>query len=165
MHERMDGPWSVTNAQSGSASWSGNYCEGLPCGQFRARVDSEHENGFYIDKLHLHGAAKIWELRDTRRIEFSGRYEAGRRSGQWIRYLEPSHARLESLVYDRAGFLTTTTRYCTNGNRQEIRGSSTFLFDAQGKLIAKRSPSAPGESETNQLPNAGADDPSLCPLP
>lgn len=165
LHEQMDGAWSVTSTSSGSAIWSGTYCEGLPCGRFRTRVDSGHENEFYLDKLHLHGAAKIWELRDNRQIEFSGRYENGRRSGQWIRYLEPAHTRLESLIYDKAGFLTTTTHYCTNGNRREIRGNNTFLFDAQGNLSAKRPHSERGEGETNGAPEAGANDASHCPMP
>jgi hypothetical protein len=67
------------------------------------------------------------------------------------------------LIYDDNGFVTTISFYCTNGNRQEIRGKSTFLFDAQGNMLAKSSPD--GRPEGDALTDAGANDPSLCPLP
>ena len=165
LHERMDGAWTVTNTKSGQLIWSGNYCEGLPCGKFQTQVDAEHTNEFHLDKLHLHGPATIWEQSTSRSVQFTGRYEYGRRSGQWLRSLEPAHTRLESLIYDKAGFLTSTTRYCANGNRREIRGGILFLFDAKGGLLGKRSPTDKAEKYTNEPGNVDAADPALCPMP
>lgn len=163
-HAAMHGRWSVTNKMSGLSKWTGNYCEGLPCGTFRVRVDDTHENEFYLEKLHLHGEAKIWERQGTRLTEFSGRYDRGRRSGQWFRYLEPSHTRMYSAIYDKAGYLTTSTVYCTNGHRKESRGANIFIFNAQNTLIAKRVAREDAIENANQVPT-NVDDPALCPLP
>ncbi len=165
VHERMDGAWSVTNTKSGRLIWSGTYCEGLPCGRFRAQADAEHHNEFYLDKLHLQGPATIWEQKNERTLQFVGRYEHGRRSGQWIRSVAPSLTRLESLLYDKAGFLTTTTRYCSNGNRRETRAGTIFLFDAKGNLLAKRASSDAADKSANEPASIDINDPALCPTP
>lgn len=163
--KRMHGHWSVADKKTRRDKWSGMYCDGLPCGDFRVRVDSDHEDAFRVDKLHLDGPTTIWELRDKQIIEYSGRYERGLRSGQWIRRLEPSHTMLSAFIYDRHGFIMITTFYCTNGNRKEIRGQGTFLFDAQGNTIASSLPNSGHAGSADSVPDAGTIDPSLCPLP
>jgi hypothetical protein len=158
---QMDGPWSLTEVGTGKTWWTGSYCNGLPCGEFHYRVDDGHSTGFHVQNLHVHGAASIWENQGGRWTEFAGYYDHGKRKGRWVRYVEPAHAIHSASIYDDDGFVTTTSFYCANGNRQEIRGKMTFLFDAQGKTIAENGLDA--DAGTNS--NTGANDPSLCPLP
>jgi hypothetical protein len=162
---RMHGHWTVTDAKTGNDHWSGMYCDGLPCGDYRIRFDSEHENAFRVDKLLLDGPATIWERRDKQLVEFSGRYNHGKRVGPWVRRVEPSHTMLSTSIYDDSGFVTTTSYHCTNGNRKEIRGKDTFIYDAQGNAVAKSSADSQLDQEGDSLPDAGADDPAHCPLP
>jgi hypothetical protein len=157
---RMHGPWSLENVKTGVITWSGTYCNGLPCGEFHQRIDAEHENVFRVEKLHLHGPATIWKSDGERFIELSGHYEHSKRKGRWVHRVDPSHAMLAASIYDENGFVTTTSLYCTNGNRQETRGRTIFLFDAQGNLLAKRT-----ADERETTPAIRAMDPALCPLP
>ncbi|MBK9262583.1 MAG: hypothetical protein IPM54_22610 [Polyangiaceae bacterium] len=156
--ERMHGRFSVVNAKAGARRWSGTYCDGLPCGEFRIRIDSEHENVFRVENLHIQGPATIWERDGDRFVEFSGRYDRGKRVGRWVRRVEPSKTVRMAVIYDEHGIMTTASMYCTNGNLKEIRGKRTFIFDPQGKTIAEGSVLDPATG-------AGAANPSLCPLP
>jgi len=150
----MHGAWSLVNVKTGTTSWSGMYADGLPRGEFHNRLDDNHENVFRVENLQVHGSTRIWERQGNRFVEVSGQYHHGKRTGRWVRRVEPSPALLSASVYDDNGFLTTTSFYCTNGNRKEIRGGNVFLFDPQGNLLAK------------SLPNdENANDASLCPLP
>jgi hypothetical protein len=158
---RMHGGWSLANTKSGIATWSGTYCDGWPCGEFRIRIDAEHENVFRVENLHLHGSATIWQQHASRRVEFSGRYDRGRRIGRWVRRFEPAHVVHSAVVFDEQGIVTTTSFYCTNGNLKETRGKRTFVFDSQGKTIAETSSVVALEP----VGDAGTDEQSLCPLP
>lgn len=157
---RMHGPWSAKNLKTGAIAWSGTYCNGFPCGEFHQRIDAEHENVFRVENLHLHGQTTIWKRVGERLIESSGHYEQSKRKGRWVYRVEPAHTMLAASMYDDNGFVTTTSLYCTNGNRQESRGGNIFLFDAQGNMIVKR---AADEREATTAIRAM--DPALCPLP
>lgn len=146
-NERMHGPWSLKDIQSGAVWWSGTYCDGLPCGEFHRRLDDDHEFVFHVKNVQLHGPARIWEVHDKRLFELSGYYEYGKRTGRWVRHVDPGHGLHSVSIYDN-GSVTTTTFHCQNGVRKEVRGQTTFFFDAQG----------------NPLRNDPAD-PPLCLLP
>ena len=164
---RMHGPWSVRNTKLGTISWSGSFCNGLPCGEFHRRLEGRNnaEYVFRVENMHIHGNATIWENEADHVFEVSGRFEHGKRVGRWVRHLELEHRLYSAVIYDENGFVSTTTFYCTNGNRKEIRGKGTFLLDAQNNTIATSWPVDPRESDAGENPNAGANDPSLCPLP
>ncbi len=163
---QMDGPWSLQNVQTETSRWSGTFCNGLPCGEFHYRwPDRDAENVFHVENMHVHGDATILENDAGRVFEVSGRFDHGKRVGRWARHLEIGRQLYSVVIYDENGFVSTTMIYCTNGNRKEIRGKGTFLFDAQGKTIATSWPVDPRESDAGVNPNVGAIDPSLCPLP
>lgn len=134
---RMHGGFSVKSTKTKSTIWVGNYCNGLPCGEFHVSLDATHENVFHVEMMHIHGAATLWEKNAERWIEASGRYEQGKRIGRWVRRIEPSRALYLASVFDDNGFLRTTSFSCTNGNLKEVRGKDVFVFDAQGKSIEK----------------------------
>lgn len=152
---RMNGRFSVTNTKAPSTVWSGTYCDGLPCGEFRRRVDTEHEDVFHVENMHIHGATTLWEKSGDRLIEATGRYERGKRVGRWARRVEPSRALVSASIFDEQGFLTMTSFSCTNGYLKEVRGKDVTVFDAQGKSIAKGTLGDGGEAESA----------ALCPLP
>lgn len=146
-------------------SWSGTYCNGLPCGEFHVRFDADHENVFRVENLQLNGSAVIWQHEKERWIEASGRYEKGKRVGRWARHVEPGHTLHSATIYDDNGFVSSTSFYCTNGNRREVRGPNIFLFDARGTTIAKTVSNQAPENADGAAPEVNADDPALCPLP
>lgn len=146
--ERMHGPWSLKDAQTGAVWWSGTYCNGLPCGEFHRRLDDNHEFMFHVQNMHIHGPAKTWEMFENRLTEYSGNYDHGKRKGRWVRNVEPGPVLHSVSIYDDTGSATSTTYYCKNGLRKEVRGQKIFFFDAQG----------------NTLRNDPAD-PLVCPLP
>lgn len=163
---RMHGPWSLRNTKFGTVSWSGSFCDGLPCGEFHRHLDGRDvEYVFRVENMHIHGNATLWENEADQVFEVSGRFEHGKRIGRWVRHTERGHRLHSAAIYDENGFVSTTTFYCTNGNRKEIRGRGTFLLDAQNNPIATSWPVDPRESDAGVNPNTGANDPSLCPLP
>ena len=150
-NHRMDGPWSLKHAKTGALSWSGTYCNGFPCGEFRRRmVDAEHEFVFRVENMHIHGPAILWERENNRWIELSGRYDQGKRTGRWVRHAEPGHVLHSVTIYDESGFVSTTSFSCTNGNRKEVRGQKVFLYDSKGNAVE---------------PNEANGDSSFCPMP
>lgn len=141
--ERMQGAWSLHNTKLGTTSWSGTYCNGLPCGEFhRRRVDVDVDDSFRIENMHVHGPATLWEPDGSRWLETAGRFDRGKRIGRWTRHVAPAHVLHSVMIYDENGFLSTTSLYCTNGYRKEIRGKSSLLYDPQGNLTNPTDPPA-----------------------
>lgn len=151
---RMHGAWSVDDAKMSKPSWTGSFCNGLPCGEFRVAFTSEHDKVFHIENLHVHGPTTLWEYETNRIVQLTGEYKFGKRNGRWVRHAEPAHTLLSVSIYDESGFPTTTTYSCTNGNRKEVRGKSVFYYDAQGNKL-------PTDSDSNN----DAQDAMRCPLP
>lgn len=151
---KMQGPWSVVDSKSTRAVWKGSFCNGLPCGEFRVLVDGNHENLFQIENLHVHGSATLWEKQTRGLTQSTGEYKFGKRNGRWVRHAEPEHKIMSATIYDEIGIPSTTSYYCTNGNRKEVRGKTVFYYDAQGNGL----PHEVG-SENDAL------DAKLCPLP
>ncbi len=148
---RMHGPWSAMGARTGVTAWSGTYCNGFPCGEFRRRnPNTDDEDVFRVEFMQLHGPVTFWEPNGNRRLLVSGRYDHGKRSGRWVRHAEPGHVQHSAIIYDDSGFVSTTTFYCTNGHRREVRGQKVFYYDDRGNIINV---------------DAGAADASFCPLP
>lgn len=151
---QMHGNWSVEDAKMTKPSWTGSFCDGLPCGEFRVSVTSDYDKVFHIDNLHVHGETTLWEFVPSGIEKLTGEYKFGKRTGRWVRYAEPAHTLLSVSIYDESGFPATTTYSCTNGNRKEVRGKSVYYYDARGNAL-------PNENETDEK----ARDARLCPLP
>lgn len=158
---RMHGNWSVNDATMTNTSWTGRFCDGLPCGEFQVSVTNEHDpkpqifkQMFHIENLHVHGPTTLWQFEKNKIIQWAGEYKFGKRTGRWVRYAEPAHTLLSVIIYDESGFPATTTYSCTNGNRKEVRGKSIFYYDAGGNIL-------PNENGTDEK----ALDARHCPLP
>lgn len=150
----MHGNWSVEDAKMSKPSWTGSFCNGLPCGEFRVSVTSDYDKIFHIENLHVHGPATLWEFVPKGIEQLSGDYKLSKRTGRWVRYAEPAHTLLSISIYDESGLPATTTYSCTNGNRKEVRGKSIFYYDSKGNVI----PNEGGRDEK-------AFDTQHCPLP
>jgi len=151
---QMHGAWSVEDAKMTKPAWSGTFCSGRPCGEFRVAVTTDYDKVFHIENMHIHGATTLWEFEGNRIVQVAGEYKFGKRNGRWVRYAEPEHKLISAVIYDETGFPTTTSYYCSNGNRKEVRGKAVFYYDSQGNILPNE-----GGADNSAL------DTARCPLP